>query len=194
MNVRQEYYRLRRNLLAKNYRLRKKGKQEIKLPKIPKKITEKSIAKLNRLSKPKKKKATSSVKKPAGRRAPSSSMITADSFISIFATVRSYIVSDRQDLIAKWDAITSKYKTQIVMDLEGEPDPEIRKQNLEAYDKILIPLKDDIDRLLMLYNYCLYGPEAINTFISVLQKHFDSTLKIRISSDMLISSAQEDFE
>lgn len=50
MEIKNEYRRVRRNLLARIKRLEKKGYDvEVKVPKIPKKITEASIRRLNKM-------------------------------------------------------------------------------------------------------------------------------------------------
>ena len=74
-----EYYRQRKNIINRNYRARKKGKQEITLPAIPKKITQGSINKLEKSVASYEKKT----KKKAKKKVPKQKQTKPVSIISI---------------------------------------------------------------------------------------------------------------
>lgn len=181
-----EYYRQRKNIINRNYRARKAGKPEIALPKIPKKITQGSINKLQKsvdsyVKKTKKKKAKRK-NKPARVKPISIMEILNDSIYELL----DWAVNQITDIEIKtqFRLIVAQVKEKI-----RRADADTQKEYLQNYSKLQKEFEAVINKYKDTNNVV-----GLSKLANALNRMFNTEIKIKIDHNTLLNTATGEVE
>lgn len=181
-----EYYRQRKNIINRNYRARKAGKPEIALPKIPKKITQGSINKLQKSvesheKKAKRKKATRK-NKPARVKPISIMDILNDSIYELL----DWAVNQITDIEIKtqFRLIVAQVKEKI-----RRADADTQKEYLQNYSKLQKEFEAVINKYKDTNNVV-----GLSKLANALNRMFNTEIKIKIDHNTLLNTATGEVE
>lgn len=197
MNLKQEYNKIRKQLLNKNYRLRKAGKPQIKLPKIPKKVTQGSINKLSRLKNQsiKKYKPKSFAKPytpPAGAiKAP---QLLCEQFFGLLNRITSACNDNNAySPSVTWAPLCIKLKSELQEALILEADPKKLQSNFEYYQKIYNQFEPEIIDLLLRYHDDIGNDSIMYKVISICNKYLETDIIVTFSKGLQLDLATGEY-
>lgn len=189
--VEKEYYRLRKNIINRNYRARKSGKPEITLPAIPKKITTGSINKLvkvvntyeDKIKKKKEKEKAKKKKRKTSTAKPISILsILNDSIYELLDWAVSQITD--VEIKTQFRLIVAQVKQKI-----RRADLETQKKYLENYSN----LQKDFEAVINKYKDT-NNMVGLSKLANALNKMFDTEIKIKVDRNTILNTATGEVE
>ena len=181
-----EYYRQRKNIINRNYRARKKGKQEITLPAIPKKITQGSINKLEKsvasYEKKTKKKAKKKVPKQKQTKPVSIISILNDSIYELL----DWAVNQITDIEIKnqFRQIVAQVKHKVATaDLDTQKEYLQNYSNLQKEFEAVINKYKDTNNLV-----------GLSKLAGALNRMFNTEIKIKVDHNTILNTATGEVE
>lgn len=190
-----EYFRLRKNIINRNYRSRKKGRKEIMLPAIPKKITAGSIARLNKkvisYENKKARKRKSVTKKQVKKKVkPENIKPEVLSIITIMLdSVNELLdwavnqISDTE-IKAQFRAIVQKLKNDI-----NSADEETKEKYLDRFSDMQKEFESIINKYRDTNNMV-----GLSKLANALNRMFNTEIKIKIDHNTLLNTATGEIE
>ena len=181
-----EYYRQRKNIINRNYRARKKGKQEITLPAIPKKITQGSINKLEKsvasYEKKTKKKAKKKVPKQKQTKPVSIISILNDSIYELL----DWAVNQITDIEIKnqFRQIVAQVKHKV-----ATADLDTQKEYLQNYSNLQKEFEAVINKYKDTNNIV-----GLSKLAGALNRMFNTEIKIKVDHNTILNTATGEVE
>ena len=182
-----EYYRQRKNITNRNYRARKKGKPEITLPAIPKKITQGSINRLEKSVASYEKKVT---KKKAKKKAHKQTTVKPVSIISILNDsiyeLLDWAVNQITDIEIKnqFRQIVAQVKHKVATaDLDTQKEYLQNYSNLQKEFEAVINKYKDTNNLV-----------GLSKLAGALNRMFNTEIKIKVDHNTILNTATGEVE